>query len=243
MELTELSYRQLNDWEQRGLITKDSERGAGWRRFSPRDLFSLMICAEIRDHFGVPVERLRFVRDFMAQEGADHLQAACHLMATLGTEIWLITDLKHTFIMDSELEIHDMVEHGFLHANTPNAYIWIKVSPLVNRLLACLQEPVHLPSHGAGYRLLDELRQQFGARNTQEFEVLQLLRSGDYEKVEVMLADGAIRTIKTNAKLKEAEHKDLTELVRQHQYQTLTVTTRGGRVVSINQTIPRKMDK
>ena len=203
MEVTELSYRQINDWERRGLISEDRKRGSGWRRFSPRDLFALMICAEIRHRFGVPVERLRFVRNFMAQKGADHLQAACDLMATLGTEVWLISDLEHAFIMDSELEIHDLVEHGFLRGSDPEAYIWLKVSPNVNKLLACLQKPDHLPSHGSGYRLLDELREKFGARHAQEFEVLQLLRSGAYEKVEVILADGDIRTIKTESRLDE----------------------------------------
>ena len=54
------------------------------------------VCNEIRKRFGVPVERLTFVRNFMLQPKADHFREAAELMATLGVGVYLLTDLEDT---------------------------------------------------------------------------------------------------------------------------------------------------
>ena len=48
----------------------------------------------------------------MMQEGADHLAAAIRLMAH-GLHVFLLTDLKETFVMDSDLEFRDYMELGY----------------------------------------------------------------------------------------------------------------------------------
>jgi len=239
-EAAGLSSRQLNDWDQRRALPEDWRRGEGWRRFSPREVFFLMIASELRRRFGVPVERLGFVREFMLQDGADHLRAAADLMARLGVGVWLLTDLKETFILDSELEFLDLMEHDFFGGEHDSAFLWIKVNPLVNRLLGCLKEPVRIRAHGRGYEILREVREKFGVTTPDEFEVLQLLRSGDYDKVEIALKDGKARTVRAGRHVPEPERQDLAALVQEHGYQTLKVTTRDGRVVAIEQTVPKK---
>ena len=79
-ELAGLTYRQLNDWERRGALPHDRERDAGWRRFTAREVFALMVCAEIKAKFGTPLTRLKWVVDFMGQKGANHLRAALDMM-------------------------------------------------------------------------------------------------------------------------------------------------------------------
>ena len=239
-QAADLSYRQLNDWERKGALPQDEGRGAGWRKYTPREVFVMMVCAELRRRFGVPIERLRFVQAYMLQEGANHLQAAVELMALLGTGVWLVTDLEESFVMDSELEFRELVNHGWLGGDHPRATIWLKVNPLVNKLLSCLKEPIHLRAHGRGYEILRELRESLGVRTAEEHEILQLIRSGDYDKIDVEMKNGAIRTIRTNRQVTEPEGQDLEDLLRQHEYQTLTVTKRDGRIVSIAETVPRK---
>ena len=51
LQLAGLSYRQLNDWESKGVLPATADRRERWRRFTPRDLFAAMICAEIRRRF------------------------------------------------------------------------------------------------------------------------------------------------------------------------------------------------
>lgn len=235
-----LSYRQLNDWEHKGALPREEARGAGWRKYTLREVFVMMVCAEIRRCFSVPVDRLRFVREFMLQDRADHLRAAADLMAKLGVTVWLLTDLEETFIMDSELEFRDLVNHGFLGGDHPRAWILLKVNPLVNKLLGCLKDPIHLPSHGRGYEILRQLRESVGIRTPEEYEVLQMIRSGDYDKIDVEMKDGEIRTIRTTQQVAGPERQDLSRLVLEHEYQTLTLTRRDGRIVSIRRTVPRK---
>jgi hypothetical protein len=242
-EAAGLSYRQLNDWEDRGAVQTDSGRGRGWRRFSPREVFVLMVCAEIRRRFGVPVERLNFVREFMLKDGANHLHASAKLMAQLGVGVWLLTDLQKTFVLDSELEFLDLMENGYFGGDHDRAFIWIKVNPLVNKLLSCVKEPVHLPAHGRGYEILHQLRTMFETRTPEEHEVLQLIRSGDYDRVEVVMKGDEIRTIRTDRHFSKPDQQDLVNLIQQHDYQTIRVTTRDGRIVSIDQTVPMKKGK
>ena len=235
-----LSYRQLNDWEHKGALPREEARGAGWRKYTLREVFVMMVCAEIRRRFGVPVDRLRFVREFMLQDRADHLRAAAELMAILGVNVWLVTDLEETFIMNSELEFRDLVNHEFLGGDHPRAWILLKVNPIVNKLLGALKDPIHLASHGRGHEILRELRQSLGVRTPEEYDILQMIRSGDFDRIDVEMKNGEIRTIRTTKQVTDPESEDLTRLVLQHEYQTLIVTRRNGRTVSIGRTVPRK---
>src|SRR5437867_6865558 len=107
-----MSYRQLNDWEVKGAVSADKDRGEGWRKFSARDLFVIMVCAELRKRFGIPLEQIKFVHDFMRKDGADHLRAAFKLM-NLGLSVYLLTDFKETFVLDSDLEFEDLMSYGY----------------------------------------------------------------------------------------------------------------------------------
>lgn len=233
-----LTRRQINDWDGRGALPHEREGDSGWRRFTARDIFILMVCAELRSRFGVSVERIRFVQEFMLQEGADHLQAAIDIMASLGVAVWLLTDFESTFDMDSELEFADQWRHGFYGGERDASFALLKVSPIVNRLLALRSEPTHLPLHGRGYEVMQEMRDLLAVRSPEEYEALQLIRSGDYERVEIVAPNGKIKTLYATAKVDPTA--DLSKIAQEHPYQTLIVTRRDGRTVSIERTTSHK---
>jgi hypothetical protein len=83
----------------------------------------------------------------------------------------------------------------------------------------------------------------FGTRTHEEHEVLQIIRSGDYDRIEVVMRGGEIRTIRTDRHFSKPDQQDIANLIQQHDYQTIRVTTRGGRIVSIDQTVPMKKGK
>src|SRR5438477_8074714 len=68
-----LSYRQMNGWDNKRALPNQREDETRWRKYTARELFAIMVCAEIRSRFGSPVESLGFVRSLMLQEGANHL--------------------------------------------------------------------------------------------------------------------------------------------------------------------------
>lgn len=233
-----LTYRQLNDWESRGALPSDPNRARGWRKFSPREVFVLMVCAEIRRRFGTPIERIKFVSDFMLQPGTDHFSAAIRLMDMLGVGVWLMTDFEDTFVMDSELEFRDMAAYGFFGGEDHAGYVVLKLNPLVNRLLACLNDPVQLPSHGLGYQILREIERRFGENSPAERQVLDAIRSGDFSKIEVVTREGKITTIRTIGHPSPTESVE--DLLSWHDFQRLVVTKRNGQVVSVEQQATEK---
>ena len=52
-----------------------------------------MVTKEIRDSYGVSVEKLQYVTDFMMKEDCDHLAAALRLM-NCGLHVFHLTDLE-----------------------------------------------------------------------------------------------------------------------------------------------------
>lgn len=233
-----LTARQMNDWDERGALPHEREGDSGWRRFTARDIFVLMVCAELRSRFGVSVERIKYVQGFMLQDGADHLEAAIYLMAHLGVAVWLLTDFEETFVMDSELEFTDMWGHGYFGGDHESSFALLKLSPIVNRLLAMRTDSTPIPLHGRGYEIMQEMRAAFGVRTPEEYEALQLIRSGNYERVEIVAPNGKIETLYATARIDPTAN--LNKIAEEHPYQTLIVRCQDGRTVSVEQTTSHK---
>ena len=236
--VTGLTPRQLNDWDERGALPHERNGKEGWRRFSARDIFALMVCAEFRRTLGVPVERLKYVKEFMTSDGADHLSAAIQLMDVLGVGIWVMTDFKDTFIMDSELEFHDLWRFGHFGADNESTLAFVNVTPLVNKLLGALKDPIELKAHGRGYEILRSLDEMKPTLSTEERLVLDLIRGGEVSKVEVVLRSGDVETIRTTARLEAVA--DLNQILNGEPYQRLTVSKKDGTVVQVEQELTIK---
>ena len=61
-----ISYRQLNDWDSKGALPTQRVGSSGWRKFDSRQLFVILICAEIRNKFGVSIEKLAWLPELYA---------------------------------------------------------------------------------------------------------------------------------------------------------------------------------
>ncbi len=201
-----------------------------------------MVCAKIRKRFGAPLESLRYVMDFMTQDGPDHFAAAVEIMMTLRLPVLLLTDLKETFVMDHPFEMSDLFEYGMFSAEGSDAFVLVKVNPLVNRILACLKEPVQFTDETSGYRLLHEVRNMKRAKHRSEVELLEMVRDETAKRVEAQLKDGRIQTLfkELDLDLTKMTDKKIIKAVKGHAYQTVSFKNRGGKIVSAKQTISRK---
>ena len=207
-KLAGMTYRQLNDWDGRGAIPSGRAGGAGWRKFSPRDLFALMVCSEIRTRFGVPVDWLRYVMDCMiANDGRDHFRAAIDLMRH-GLSVFLLTDLKETFVMDSDLEFQFLLSHGYFRAGVRQGYVFIQVNDVVNRLLAVVGSTLEFKQNDEVYRLKAAAQEKITACTPAEMEVLQLLRRQDCDRVSVVFENSKIARIEVEGAVTLNEMKD-----------------------------------
>jgi DNA-binding transcriptional MerR regulator len=59
-ELVGLTYRQINDWEERaGIMSSERATSTGWRKFSGEEVMALAVCAAVRRQFQLPLEKIR----------------------------------------------------------------------------------------------------------------------------------------------------------------------------------------
>ena len=242
-EVAGLSYRQINDWDSKGALPGQREAKEGWRKFTAREVFVLLVCKEIREKFGIPLESLRFVKSFMLQEGADHFRYAVEMMKNYGFTVYLLTDLKETFILDTDLEFEDLFKLGFFRGNESRGYIFLKLNPLVNRLLKWRDLP-ELKIRNDIYDSLDVARNEERAHSQQESEVLRLIREKAYQRILVYLKGGKVVKVDVEEELSEDElakrEKDIRDILKDKDYQTITIQRHDGRIVRISRKIPIK---
>jgi len=234
-----MSYRQLNDWDAKGALPSQREQESGWRKFLPKEIFAIMVCKEIRDRFGTSLESLRYVRNFMLQDDADHLNAAVEMMRR-GFAVFIMTDLKKTFVMDSDLEFEDLFQCGCFRAQEDQGYVFIQVNYLVNRLLACLKKPVALRIHDDTYRAVWHARAETTIHNNQELAVIRAIRQGDYKRVSLTKKNEEEMLLEVEQELSpsDAARADLKSIMAEHDFQTVTVSRHGGRNTRVKRTLP-----
>jgi hypothetical protein len=176
----------------------------------------------------------------MLHEGADHLRAAVDLMVSRDVGVWLLTDLEDTFIMDSESEFQELWSIGFLAAHNESGFVLLNVSPLVNRVLECLRDPVRLKAHGYNDEIVRKIRSLVNTQSPEQAEVLKVLRNRDFERIEVTTPNGRTETIRTTSRPDAAAW--LEELFANHDCTTLTLIKKDGEVARITQEITTKSE-
>ncbi len=244
-ETVGLSYRQLNDWESKGVLPSKKRSKAGWRKFTPRELFVLMVCKEIRDKFGVPLEKLSFIKSVMLVSDANIAQDAVDLMNNYGMTIYLLTDLKETFIMDTDAEIEDLFRMGMFRGSDEQGYLLIKINPLINKLLS-FKGVGPIDTSDEVYDLMRKTKQQATANNRQEQKVLKLIREKKYKQVTIHLKDGEIIRASTEEELSEKKRdkpdKELLAIIKDQEYQSISLKVHDGKIVRLKRTTPIKLD-
>lgn len=241
-----LSYRQLNDWESKGILPAERKDKSKWRKFTTREVFVLMVCKAIRDKFGVPLEKLGFIKSFMLQDDADHFKYALEHMSLYGATIYLLTDLKTLFIMDTDLEIEDLFRMGMFGGSDEQSYLLIKMNPLINRMLKLVDiEPCETTDYLRD--IMHQYRTETTVTNNQEMEILKLIRDKKYVQVSIHLKDGEIVRANADEELTDREiikrDKNLLSIVKGSKYQTVTVKCHDGKIVRLNRSTPIKFDK
>ena len=240
-DLAGLSYRQLNDWDSRDAIPGERKADRSWRKFTPKDLFILMVCAEIRRLYGVPVEKTRYIRNFMAKQDANHFAAAVQMM-NMGLHVFLLTDFAKTFIMDSDLEFLDLMHHGYFRAERTTPFIFLRLNEIVNRLLGLMKDPIELKPNKTVYDS-HFLMHAISVHTQPEMDLLRAVRSGKFDRIEIRVQDGLIRYIDTEGDVASEDvesRDDAVNLKHRNEYETLLVNRRDGKIVSARRKLPRK---
>jgi len=240
-----LSYRQLNDWDSKGVLPSKERNKAGWRKFTPSEVFIILLCKEIRDKFGVPLDKLSYIKSFMLQKDANHFKYALECMRNFGLTIYLLTDLKETFIMDTDIEIQDLFAMGMFRGSGEESFLLVKINPLINKLLGIKGIDPIMPSDDV-YDSMHELNQQVTARNKQEQKILKLIREKKYTQVKIHMKDGEIIRASTEEEMsdsrKNKQDKELLKIIKEKEYQSISLKIHDGKIVRLSRVTPIKID-
>ena len=195
-DLAGITYRMLSDWDSKGVLASMRTSEGGWRKFTPRQMFALMVCSAIRAKYRVPIESLKFVMASMLREGADHFRWAVHTIAKYEWTIYLLTDLKETFIFDCDHNFESLIEMGFFRQGNSQNFIFLRMNDLVDMVLrAAGGEPMERSE--TFYRNLREFERkshEFHGEDVseREREVLRLLRSKKDQRLSIKVEGGVV---------------------------------------------------
>ena len=248
IENTGMTYRQINDWQNKGLLPDERKSNKKWRTFTSKEVFIMMVCKEIRDKFGVPLESLNFIRKFMLQEQADHFKYVLE-MCEYGFAVVLLTDLEETFIIESDMEIGNLLRIGLLRGNDTKNYMLIKLSPLINRMLKMKDLPELNVNDELYQSIFDAIKDSNLNSNVSdnEKEILELIRNECFKKVTVHLKDGNVFLVDTEEELSDQINREnnqyLLEILESNEFQSLTIHKQDDKIVRLNRKIPRKINK
>lgn len=228
--LANLTYRQLNDWEKKGLLPEGRKDKSQWRRFTLKEIFVLTVSSTIRKKFGVPLDSLQWFQSVMLQEKANHFVAATEIIAELGVPVFIMTDLESTFVMDSVFEFADLLVHGFFGGTTELGYIFLKVNGIVNRVLTCLKDAPELEEHHVGYRLYHRAKQETHVRNQEELELVRLIRSGAFTRITVDLDGEKLKALTAEEEFGITDPGKIAEVLKERDYMDVDIKKHNGEI-------------
>jgi len=200
----------------------------------------LMVCSEVRKRYGMPLEKLVWLKSFMLQEKADHFRAAVRMMQH-GLAVFIFTDLEGSFDMDADIALADMLKLGYCRYDHPHAYIFICVNPIVNKILTALKQPVRLEISDKVYKARWAADAKFRVQDDAELAVLDAMRHNDVKRFSVTKKWEKEILLEIEQELPEGA--DLNSAVSSHDFQTVTIKRHEGKNVRISRTMPKKISR
>ena len=239
-----MSYRQLNSWDEKGAIPSSRDTVDAWRKFTPDDFFTILICKELRDKFGVSFESIKRLQDKFEKDKFNNLQHTINCITPAGYTVCLFTDLQDDFYILNDLDMAALIQTGFFRKKNAKDFLILRLNPLVNKIFELLKKPP-LPDGDAWYEKLFELQGKAVVKNDAEFHLLSLVRSKDFRSITVHLKDGRIYQTDSYEELAEKVDgsNELMKIIKEKQYQSVSIDLADGEVIRISRKSPVKFNK
>ena len=235
-----LTYRKINDWDTKGLISGSRENNqAGWRKFSMRDIIKLNIITDLRK-FGCCIEKIKNILDKVAngyvggngntkkKKRIEFLQLEFFVFMCLsGYKILLlIDDEENIFFLDE----NDAVKIHFDFDGASSPIIVLPFFYYIEKLATVMRKDIKMKSTST----INELFELNLTR--QEKKVLEIIRSKEYEEITLKKSNNERISIKAKSKKSgKYSDEDIMNSINVGDYQWLTAIIENGERVSIIQ--------
>lgn len=218
------SYRQVNSWDEYGLLDIDRE-GGEWRKFSIMDALWIHIIYELRC-FGYTIDLIKKVKESLshgskeAKVAMPFLQCCTCLASTYKVPVVLLVFVDGS-ALPMPYEDYKMNVIGFGLKN----HIRIDLNMMLQRIF-----PIRnfTPIYPLDFYLSYE-----------EAELLSFSRMGDYERIEVKFKNKKMEIIEGTERIDVS--KRIVDILKEKKFQSIELIKKDGRVVSIIRKIKKKI--
>lgn len=232
-EMADLSYRQLNVWEEKGILPPSRGSSATWRRFTAGEVFAILVCAEVRKKFGVPLDRLRWLRQTAMEDKISLFSYTLQLMKVIGTPVFLYSNLEDSFEINSDLEIGTLMQMGVFSTDYTDSLIFLKLNPIMNKLLGAKSESMKIPLNNEFRGFYLRGADSGPVLSPEEEHVLDLIKKGSFSRLEIRMNDGEVKHITAHEDIGVSELNNLNSILDNGRFQKIEIVQTDGRVTRI----------
>lgn len=202
--ITGLTYRKLNDWDNKGIIPADRKGKEGWRYFTPSEAFAIAICSELRLRMDLSFEKLKWIcmRLLAKQAGDSVLIHALRQMARYGGDVCVFTDSRKMLAVEHEIIVQQWIAAGRLvEAEALDDFIYMKIKTIIERVIHCVfNKKMAIEPDPKLYQNYLKTKSQavdgLKSLKPEEKEIIQLIRSNGYPRISLKVKDGCLEEIR-----------------------------------------------
>jgi hypothetical protein len=219
-----MTYRTINHWESQGLVDCDRKEDAAWRQFSIMDQLWLYTIQALRE-FGLSLDRVKNAKEIFFTPIENYpfsiMEYYTSCAYILLEDVFLIV-----FSDGFAIPLTYSEYQNALKLNWIRNHVQISINEIIQKIF---QDPNLEP------RYKDE-----ASITPQEFEVLHMIRTGNFEEIKIRFVNGSIYLLEGIEDLSRVAK--IEGIIREGSYQDLEVKQENGRVVSIKRTVRKLIE-
>ena len=225
--LSELTYRVINHWENKGLLTFSRSTEKGWRKYSIVDIIWIQIISELRN-FGFPLEKILKVKQNLEMLELKNISNQFPFLEFL-IALAIVRKTPAFLLVFSNGEVEPVTYgeyKGLIDLFGIDNHIIISINDILRNLYP---EEDMTPKFEKSLELSEE-----------EFDLLFTIRMENYEYIKIKLADNKIVTLEATENIDT--EKRIGEILKENKFQDITIKKKNGKIVNINRTVKKRYE-
>ncbi len=226
VNLSTVTYRQLNSWEEHDLLTIDRENRE-WRKFSLMDAIWVRIVRDLRE-FGYPLEKIK-----TAKESLSLYSEKCKVSMPL-------LEFFTAFAIGKKMPV--VVLFFSDGVAVPASFTQYKVT----KEIFDVENHIHVNLNGIlqGFFPHIDMKPKYELEvpvSIEEVELLAFMRVKTFEKIEVHYRNGRMDTLEGLERVSVKNR--ISDILREQKYSRIELIQEDGKVTSIVRKIKKRIGK
>lgn len=231
-----ITYRKLNVWDAKGLITSSREKSKGWRKFSLIDIIKIQIVSDLRQ-FGCGAKTIKAMLYNLLKKSMFNANKDGSKRTISGLEYSVFASMlgeKTLLLVDNQsnstlLPEDEAVKTYFLTNNAPSPILILPFYSYVEKIVNTVKAKVIIDTATTAKNLIHELTKK-------EKKILDIIRNKSYEEISLVKSNNEEIKIRAKHKISgKFSDNDIIDLINKKSYQSVTVITDRGVKVAIIQ--------